>query len=74
MAFFFLGEQISGQDKPSAPMAVTPTSNSFHKPRHHPVPVNNVEISQQSTRLSQACRFSAYEDNPPQGHVFLSSP
>ncbi|KAB1210977.1 Splicing factor 3B subunit 4 [Morella rubra] len=57
---------ISGQDKPSAPMAVTPTSNSFHKPRHHPVPVNNVEISQQSTRLSQACRFSAYEDNPPQ--------
>ncbi|KAG2714040.1 hypothetical protein I3760_03G007400 [Carya illinoinensis] len=57
---------ISGQDKPSPPMAVTPTSNSSHKPRSHPVPVNDMEISQHSTKLSAHCRLSAYHDSPSQ--------
>lgn len=57
---------ISGQDKPSTPMATTPTSNSSHKPRSHPMPINNMEISQHSVGLSAACRFSAYQVNHPQ--------
>ncbi|KAE8022238.1 hypothetical protein FH972_008054 [Carpinus fangiana] len=51
---------ISGQDKPSPPMSMTPASNSSHRPRSHPIPINNMEISQHSMR------FSAYQDNHPQ--------
>ena len=65
------GEQISGQDKPSTPMATTPTPNSSHKSRSHPVPINNMEMSQHSGRLSEPS-FSAYQVNHPQGDVFSS--
>ncbi|KAK4570684.1 protein HSH49 [Quercus suber] len=56
---------ISGQDKPSTPMATTPTPNSSHKSRSHPVPINNMEMSQHSGRLSEPS-FSAYQVNHPQ--------
>jgi len=57
---------ISGQDKPSPPMSTTPASNSSHRPRSHPIPINNMEISQHSMRLPEPSRFSAYQDNHPQ--------
>jgi hypothetical protein len=68
-----LGEQISGQDKPSPLMSTTPASNSSHRPRSHLVPINNMEISQHSARLPEPLRFSAYQDNVSQGSVFFSS-
>ncbi|XP_062152701.1 spliceosome-associated protein 49-like isoform X2 [Alnus glutinosa] len=65
---------ISGQDKPSPLMSTTPASNPSHRPRSHPVPINNMEISQHSTRLPEPLRFLAYQDNAPQGREPSSSP
>ncbi|KAJ7949756.1 Splicing factor 3B subunit 4 [Quillaja saponaria] len=50
---------ISGQDKaaPNVSASVMPTSNSSHRPRSHPIPINNAETSQHSVR------FPAYPVN-----------
>ncbi|KAF5727083.1 Splicing factor 3B subunit 4 [Tripterygium wilfordii] len=55
---------ISSRDKPSQnlPTTSTPASNSSHKPRPHPVTVENMENSHGS-RLSRPYRVSAYPVN-----------
>ncbi|XP_060175581.1 spliceosome-associated protein 49-like isoform X4 [Lycium barbarum] len=63
---------ISGQDKPSnnSPMAIPPTLNIPSRPRPHPVPYNDKEISPNSVRLSTSCRFSEQQTSHTQGmHV-----
>ncbi|XP_059297345.1 uncharacterized protein LOC132050222 isoform X1 [Lycium ferocissimum] len=59
---------ISGQDKPSnnSPMAILPTLNIPSRPRPHPVPYNDKEISPNSVRLSTSCRFSEQQTSHTQ--------
>lgn len=54
---------ISGQDKPSnnSPMATPLTLNSPSRPRPHPVPYNDKEISPNSVRLSTSSWFSEHQ-------------
>ncbi|KAK4341268.1 hypothetical protein RND71_039769 [Anisodus tanguticus] len=54
---------ISGKDKPSnnSSMATPPTLNIPSRPRPHPVPYNDKEISPNSVRLSNSCRFSEHQ-------------
>ncbi|KAJ9166933.1 hypothetical protein P3X46_021622 [Hevea brasiliensis] len=56
---------ISGQDKPSQnpPSGSMSATNSSNRPRPYPVPMNNVDISNQSMRLSATCRVSASPSN-----------
>uniref|UniRef100_A0A5B7BSY7 Putative RNA recognition motif-containing protein n=1 Tax=Davidia involucrata TaxID=16924 RepID=A0A5B7BSY7_DAVIN len=56
---------ISGQDKPSLnlPTATTPALNSSLRPRPHPVPFDNLEVSPHSMRLSTPCRVLAHQIN-----------
>lgn len=65
--------QISGQDKPSpnVPSTVTPTTNFSNKLRSPPVPINNIEISQNSMNISTPSRDSAYAVNYPSGDLFI---
>lgn len=65
--------QISGQDKPSpnVPSTVTPTTNFSNKLRSPPVPINNIEISQNSMSLSTPCKDSAYAVNYPSGDLSI---
>ncbi|MCD7454519.1 hypothetical protein HAX54_025140 [Datura stramonium] len=54
---------ISGQEKPSnnSPMATPPTLNIPSRPRPHPVPYNDKEISPNSVRLSTSCWFPEHQ-------------
>ncbi|EYU22704.1 hypothetical protein ABFS82_03G124800 [Erythranthe guttata] len=56
---------ISGQDKSavSLPIATTPAASSSIKPRSHHSSYNNTEISSQSSRSSESCRFSEQKIN-----------
>jgi splicing factor 3B subunit 4 len=53
---------ISGQDKASQNISTPSTlaSNLSYKTRSQPMPINNVETSYHSMRLSASCRVSAY--------------
>ncbi|KAH0712345.1 hypothetical protein AABB24_018569 [Solanum stoloniferum] len=54
---------ISGQDKPSnnSPIATLPALNIPSRPRPHPTPYNDKEISPNSARLSTSCWFSQHQ-------------
>lgn len=54
---------ISGQDKPSnnLPIATPPALNIPSRPRPHPTPYNDKEISPNSARLSTSCWFSEHQ-------------
>ncbi|XP_054819173.1 serine/arginine-rich splicing factor SC35 isoform X2 [Prosopis cineraria] len=56
---------ISGQDKPTpnGSAVATPSSNSSHRSRPHPAPMNSTEISQHSARISTPSRISDYPVN-----------
>ncbi|XP_006356004.1 splicing factor 3B subunit 4 isoform X2 [Solanum tuberosum] len=60
---------ISGQDKPSnnSPIATLPALNIPSRPRPHPTPYNDKEISPNSARLSTSCWFSQHQTNYTQG-------
>ncbi|XP_028796693.1 RNA-binding protein 7 [Neltuma alba] len=56
---------ISGQDKPTpnGSAVATPSSNSSHRSRPQPVPINNTDISPHSARLPTPSRISDYPAN-----------
>ncbi|XP_015577443.1 RNA-binding protein 7 isoform X2 [Ricinus communis] len=64
---------ISGQDKAlqNVSSGAMHASNSSNKPRPYPMPMNNVDNTNQSMRLSASCRISAYPYNHSQGASIL---